>query len=135
MSDVPTATGVLDALHALGIGLAIDDFGTGYSSLSYLTRFPVDSLKVDGSFVAALGRSGNDLAVVTAITNMAHALGLCVVAEGVETEAQLATLRELGCDLAQGYHLGRPSAPEAVEKLATAANAAGRGGSGQELAA
>ena len=88
--------------------LAIDDFGTGGSSLTYLRRFPFDELKIHDMFVEGLGRSAADDAIVAATIDMAHALGMIVAAEGVETEEQRARLRELGCDRAQGYHLGPP---------------------------
>ena len=93
--------------------LAIDDFGTGGSSLTYLRRFPFDELKIDGMFVAGLGRSAADDAIVAATIDMAHALGMIVAAEGVETEAQRVRLVELGCDRGQGYHLGGPEAGDA----------------------
>ncbi len=88
--------------------LAIDDFGTGGSSLTYLRRFPFDELKLDRTFIEGLGRSAADDAIVAATIDMAHALGMIVAAEGVETEEQLLRLRELGCDRAQGYHLAAP---------------------------
>ena len=97
--------------------LAIDDFGTGYSSLSYLKRFPVDTLKVDRAFVAGLGREGEDTAIVRAVLGLAATLGLRVTAEGVETGGQLAQLRALDCDLAQGYYFARPTAWAEVEPL------------------
>lgn len=96
-------------LRGLGINLAIDDFGTGWSSLTYLRQFPVTSLKVDRSFVAGLVNDSGDRAIVTAVIRLGQALDLTTVAEGVETEEQLEALRELGCEQAQGYHLGRPS--------------------------
>jgi diguanylate cyclase len=92
----------------LGVRVAIDDFGTGYSSLSYLERFPVDSLKVDRSFIGSLGRDPGATVLVRAMIDLAHALGSRVIAEGVETDEQLRRVRELGCDLAQGYHFSRP---------------------------
>jgi diguanylate cyclase (GGDEF)-like protein len=100
----------LAALEALGVRLAIDDFGAGSSSLTYLRRFPFDELKIDGELVAGLGASAADTAIVAATIDMAHALGMVVTAEGVETEEQLTSLRELGCDRAQGYLLAVPEA-------------------------
>lgn len=91
-----------------GCRLAIDDFGTGYSSLAYLKRFPVGSVKIDRSFVAGLGRPGEDDAIVEAVTALARTLRLTAVGEGVESLRQLEALRRLGCDRAQGYHIGRP---------------------------
>lgn len=99
---------ILARLKALGVQIAIDDFGTGYSSLDYLRRFPIDELKIDRAFVAGLGRDGGDTTIVRAVVGLAHALGLVVVAEGVETSGQLRRLRELGCELGQGFFLGRP---------------------------
>jgi len=99
----------LDELHALGIHLAIDDFGIGYSSLSYLARLPFDSLKVDRSFVAGLGGPGHNSSIVTTMVELAHKLGLAVVAEGVETEAELVELRRAHCDQVQGFLLCRPA--------------------------
>lgn len=117
MDDVGEAVATLTALKALGVAISIDDFGTGYSSLAYLRRFPLDELKVDRSFVDGLGRDAEDTAIVAAVTAMAHALELNVVAEGVETAEQLDRLRLLGCDFAQGYHLARPQPAEGVGQL------------------
>jgi EAL domain-containing protein (putative c-di-GMP-specific phosphodiesterase class I) len=104
MKDIEEKCVLLNRLGDLGVGLAIDDFGTGYSSLSYLKRLPVDSIKIDGSFVRDIGTDPNDEAIIQAILAMAHSLQLSVVAEGVETAAQLQALRELGCDEYQGFH-------------------------------
>ena len=98
----------LEALRTLGVRLGLDDFGTGYASLSYLRRLPVDFLKIDRSFVAGLGTGSDDAAIVNAIVGLAHALGLQVVAEGVESPAQQRALEEIGCDYGQGWHFGRP---------------------------
>jgi EAL domain-containing protein (putative c-di-GMP-specific phosphodiesterase class I) len=87
----------------------LDDFGTGYSSFQHLKDFPIDTIKIDRSFVANLGRSSQDAAIVASVVSMASALGLGVVAEGVENETQAQLLRELGCPLAQGYHFGAPA--------------------------
>jgi diguanylate cyclase (GGDEF)-like protein len=108
MRDAGAALGVLSALKDLGVLLAIDDFGTGYSSLSYLQHFPLDLLKVDRSFVADLGISDEADEIVAAVVKLAHALGLQVVAEGVETSEQLELLRSFDCDLAQGFLFSRP---------------------------
>jgi diguanylate cyclase (GGDEF)-like protein/PAS domain S-box-containing protein len=116
MNDAVTALGVLRALKDLGVTLAIDDFGTGYSSLSYLRRFPLDIVKIDKSFVDELGAAPEGSEIVAAVINLAHALGLQVVAEGVESERQLEVLRRLRCDFAQGYLFSRPvPAHELVE--------------------
>jgi len=108
MADTSTAQSVLGALRRLGVRIALDDFGTGYSSLSYLHRFPIDCLKVDKSFVDGLGSSDGDASVISGIVGLASALGLTVVAEGVETAVQADLLAELGCEMAQGFFFGRP---------------------------
>jgi EAL domain-containing protein (putative c-di-GMP-specific phosphodiesterase class I) len=105
---VGRAAAALRGLKDLGVRLAVDDFGTGYSSLSQLKRLPVDVLKIDRSFVSGLGRDAGDRAIVSAVVTLARDMGLEVVAEGVESEDQLRILRELGCDLAQGYYFARP---------------------------
>jgi EAL domain-containing protein (putative c-di-GMP-specific phosphodiesterase class I) len=107
----------LDHIAALGVGIAIDDFGTGYSGLAYLKRLPIDTVKIDQSFVRDLTVDPDDAAIVTAIVAMSKSLGVDVVAEGVETEEQLAELKALGCHRAQGYLLARPMNAAAVMKL------------------
>jgi EAL domain-containing protein (putative c-di-GMP-specific phosphodiesterase class I) len=97
------------------VRIALDDFGTGYSSLNYLRRFDVDVLKIDRSFVQSIGLRPADDAIVEAIVAMAHALGLRVTAEGVETHEQLARVRELGCEAVQGFLLARPAPPDEIE--------------------
>jgi diguanylate cyclase (GGDEF)-like protein len=114
--DGPTVA-VLLRLKELGVRLLIDDFGTGYSSLGYLKRFQVDGLKVDRSFVQSLGTDPKDSSIVASVVNLAHGLGLSAVAEGVETAQQLAELRRLGCDLAQGYFFSPPRPAEAIDDL------------------
>jgi diguanylate cyclase (GGDEF)-like protein len=108
MEEAEATIETLLSLKSLGVRLSVDDFGTGYSSLSYLRRFPVDALKIDRSFVQGLTMGTGDTAIVTAVIGLANALGLNVVAEGVEDAAQLRELSNLGCDAAQGYLLGRP---------------------------
>jgi EAL domain-containing protein (putative c-di-GMP-specific phosphodiesterase class I) len=105
----PAIVSNLERLHNLGVRLVLDDFGTGYSSFQHLKDFPIDTLKIDRSFVANLGRSSQDAAIVASVVSMASALGLGVVAEGVETETQAQLLRELGCPMAQGFHFGAPA--------------------------
>jgi diguanylate cyclase (GGDEF)-like protein/PAS domain S-box-containing protein len=114
MADADRAARVLGELHAMGVKIAIDDFGTGYSSLSYLKRFPAQTVKIDRSFIRGLPQDGDDAAITQAVIAMAHSLKLCVVAEGVETAEQLATLQRMGCDEAQGFLLGRPVEADAM---------------------
>jgi diguanylate cyclase (GGDEF)-like protein len=108
MEDADAGVGAAKSLKALGVRLGIDDFGTGYSSLGYLRRFPVDEVKLDQTFVTRLGASSEDSAIAAAIVNLGHALGLDVIAEGVETQSQLSALRALGVDSAQGYLFAPP---------------------------
>jgi diguanylate cyclase (GGDEF)-like protein/PAS domain S-box-containing protein len=108
MGDASQATRILESLKALGVRLSVDDFGTGYSSLSYLKRFPIDTVKIDRSFVDGLGEDPADSAIVAAIVGVANALKLETIAEGVETSLELEELIELGCTYAQGYLFARP---------------------------
>jgi len=108
LADVKSASAALRELRSLGLHLAVDDFGTGYSSLTYLRRFPVESIKIDRSFVSGLGLEADDTSIVGAVVQLGHALGLNVVAEGVESPLQLEHLRRLACDRAQGYLFSRP---------------------------
>ncbi|QIN77579.1 EAL domain-containing protein [Rubrobacter marinus] len=120
MDDAPATANIFRELKDLGVRLSIDDFGTGYSSLAYLRRFPVDYLKVDRSFVGNIGRTGEsseDVVIVGGIVSLARDLGLRVVAEGVETAEQLARLREMGSDLAQGFYFSRPLPEGAMDEL------------------
>jgi diguanylate cyclase (GGDEF)-like protein len=112
MSDPEHALPVLRGLHGLGVRIAVDDFGTGYSSLAYLRRLPVDEVKIDKSFVVGLASDLGDLAVVRAIIELGHSLGLTVVAEGVEQDATRDQLVEMGCDIVQGYLISRPLGPD-----------------------
>lgn len=117
MADAEAAVVMLHELRALGVRLAIDDFGTGYSSLSYLKRFPVDTLKVDRSFIEGLGHDRQDAAIMRSIVALAHSLSLDVTAEGVETITQWEQVRLLGCDSVQGYLLAWPQAADAAGEL------------------
>jgi EAL domain-containing protein (putative c-di-GMP-specific phosphodiesterase class I) len=111
---------VLGRLRDLGIRIGIDDFGTGYSSLSNLKNFPIDTLKIDQSFVRDLTTDANDAAIATTVIAMAHSLNLKVIAEGVETDEQLAFLRERGCHEIQGYLISKPVPAAALKKLLAA---------------
>jgi diguanylate cyclase (GGDEF)-like protein len=117
VSDAPRALMVLNDLKALGVKLALDDFGTGYSSLSYLLEFPVDIVKIDQIFVAGLGQNGANQSIVSAIIQLAHGLGLTVVAEGVETVEQYRALLELGSDSCQGFYFARPMSGGNIDAL------------------
>jgi diguanylate cyclase (GGDEF)-like protein/PAS domain S-box-containing protein len=114
MADPARSLDVLTRLHELGVTVSIDDFGTGYSSLAYLQKLPVDSLKIDRSFVAAMGQTGDARAIVSAIIALAHTVGLKVTAEGIEDEATMQRLAALECDVAQGYYVSRPLPQEAA---------------------
>ncbi len=117
MEDGEGTSAVLREFEQLGVTLAIDDFGTGYSSLGALRHFPVNTLKIDRSFVDGLGAESDDSVIVSGVVGLAHGLGLCVVAEGVETIDQLERLRELGCDLGQGYYFSWPLPADEVEQF------------------
>jgi EAL domain-containing protein (putative c-di-GMP-specific phosphodiesterase class I) len=117
MTDILSVSDVLGALQALHVGLKLDDFGTGYSSLSYLRTLHFDSLKIDPSFVRRVATDRETRAIVATIVNLAHTLHMNVVAEGIETEDQLAVLIDLGCDTGQGFLFSRPLPAEAAEKL------------------
>ena len=108
LHDLPQVLDRLEALRHLGVRLALDDFGTGYSTLAWLQALPVDTLKVDKSFVDTITRAGRHAVIATALIQVADGLGLHAVAEGVETAEQAAELHRLGYRLAQGYHFGRP---------------------------
>jgi diguanylate cyclase (GGDEF)-like protein len=118
MDQPERALATLEDLAAVGVGLSVDDFGTGYSSLAYLQRLPVDELKIDRSFVLGLGESPSDGEIVRSTVGLGHNLGLSIVAEGVEDEASLTFLREVGCDLAQGFHIARPMAADLLAEWA-----------------
>jgi EAL domain-containing protein (putative c-di-GMP-specific phosphodiesterase class I) len=105
----------LTLLREAGVKVGLDDFGTGYSSLSYLRMFPLDFVKVDRSFVHELAAGGTEHAIVSSIIELSHALGMAVVAEGVETVGQLEQLRRLGCDRAQGFLFAHASSPGDIE--------------------
>ena len=117
MGDIEAANETVHRLHDLGVGLAIDDFGTGYSSLSYLKKFPIDTVKVDRSFVMDIPESSDDKAITSAVIAMAHRLNMQVVAEGVETKDQLDFLLREGCDFAQGYLFSKPRSLASVTPM------------------
>jgi len=114
MENAETAVQLLRRLKALGVQLSIDDFGTGYSSLGYLHRFPVNTLKIDRSFVGRIGEAAENIEIVRTIISLAENMGMEVVAEGVETLSQLAQLRKLNCQYGQGYLFSRPVDAESV---------------------
>jgi diguanylate cyclase (GGDEF)-like protein len=117
MRDAAAARAALEELKPLGVRVAIDDFGTGYASLSQLQLMPVDILKIDRSFVAALGDGGQSRELLQAILGVGEALSLTVVAEGIEERGQMTTLEEMGCAMAQGFLMGRPDTPETIERM------------------
>ncbi|MEA2321008.1 MAG: hypothetical protein QOD81_858 [Solirubrobacteraceae bacterium] len=117
LDDSDRCVAALQALRDLGVGVALDDFGTGYCSLSYLRRLPIDGLKIDRSFVRGLGHEADDDSIVASVIDLARSLGVAVTAEGVETEEQLARLREGGCDTMQGFLFARPGPAAAVAAL------------------
>src|SRR6202035_2824123 len=108
----------LEALRALGVSIALDDFGTGYSSLSYLQKFPFSQIKIDRAFVGSLGTTGHAGAIIQSIVALGHALGMKVLAEGVETDEQRVLLRLAGCDEMQGFLFAKPRPAEAIDKVA-----------------
>ena len=120
MVDPGRALDVLTRLSALGVRIAIDDFGTGYSSLGYLKRLPVDEVKIDKSFVLGMDQDAKDSTIVRSVIALAHAMGLAVVAEGIETGDALALLRSLSCDVAQGYYFSRPLPQDEFTRWASA---------------
>ena len=130
MQDFELSIRKLSLLREAGIGIAIDDFGTGYSSLRLLDRLPVDTLKIDRSFVQNIGDTPSALTLVSTVVSLARAFDMHTVAEGVETREQLRLLREMRCDQAQGYLFGRPTpadaVPVAIARLARAQNSPGR---------
>lgn len=125
MADVQHSIASLKAIRALGVSIAIDDFGTGFSSLSYLAKLPVDTLKIDRSFVIDMTAEPEGLALVSTIINLAHSIKLKVVAEGVETEEQARLLRLLSCDEMQGFLFSKPVPSEIFETRFLASPAAG----------
>jgi EAL domain-containing protein (putative c-di-GMP-specific phosphodiesterase class I) len=117
MRDIEDSIRKLSVLRGMGIHISIDDFGTGYSSLSYMTRLPIDTLKIDRSFVIGLAESGDSATVASGIIALAHSLKLGVIAEGVETREQAERLLTMGCDEVQGYLYSKPVPVEAFEAL------------------
>jgi EAL domain-containing protein (putative c-di-GMP-specific phosphodiesterase class I) len=115
LTDTKKALKHFRAFKSLGLTISLDDFGTGYSSLGYLKHFPIDTVKIDKAFVHDLTRNADDSAIAQAIISMAHVLKMQVIAEGVETQEQVAQLRKLNCDEIQGYWLCRPIAVDALD--------------------
>jgi EAL domain-containing protein (putative c-di-GMP-specific phosphodiesterase class I) len=117
MKRAQSTESILKTLRERGVHLAVDDFGTGYSSLSYLRKFPIDALKIDQSFVRQIATAPNETTIVTAVISMGRSLNLRVVAEGVETQEELAFLQAHECDEAQGYYFSRPVAAQQFAEL------------------
>jgi EAL domain-containing protein (putative c-di-GMP-specific phosphodiesterase class I) len=117
MQRAESTSSVLRSLKSIGVRLAVDDFGTGYSSLSYLKKFPIDSLKIDRSFVRDIAAHTDEATIVSAVITMAKSLKKCVIAEGVETEDQIKFLQAYGCDEAQGFYFSRPVAAKHFAEL------------------
>jgi diguanylate cyclase (GGDEF)-like protein len=117
MADPEHARELLEELDRLGVRISIDDFGTGYSSLTYLKKLPVNEIKIDKSFVMNMSNSENDASIIRATVSLAHDLGLTVVAEGVENQASQDALKQMGCEIAQGYHICKPAPAEEITKL------------------
>jgi diguanylate cyclase len=126
MEEADSPATVVDTFQEHGLTLVLDDFGTGYSSLSRLKRFPLDVLKIDRSFVAGIESNIDDRAIIMATIDMAHAVGMTVVGEGVENREQAESLRAFGCDRAQGYLYARPQPAEAITNLLAAAQRGGQ---------
>ena len=131
MGEYEPAAGILTKLNGLGVKMRLDDFGTGYSSLSHLRGLPIDGFKIDRSFVSTLDRGTGDTAIVSTVAAMGKALGLTVVAEGVETSEQAEAVHMLGCDMAQGYHYAEPITADALSELLDLAAERRRTGSGE----
>jgi EAL domain-containing protein (putative c-di-GMP-specific phosphodiesterase class I) len=117
MENIERASSLLEEFRQRGIHISIDDFGTGYSSLNYLKRLPIDTLKIDQSFIRNIQKDKNDKIIVNTIIAMAHGLEFSVIAEGVENSYQRDYLKEMGCDIFQGYHFGRPLSADTFEQL------------------
>jgi EAL domain-containing protein (putative c-di-GMP-specific phosphodiesterase class I) len=117
LNDTEQTMAALNEIKATGVHFAMDDFGTGYSSLSYIRKFQFNKIKIDQSFVRGMGDDPESLAIVRAVVNLCHDLGMGTTAEGVETPLQAETLRVLGCGLAQGYLFGKPMPAEATYAL------------------
>jgi EAL domain-containing protein (putative c-di-GMP-specific phosphodiesterase class I) len=124
MGDAQRSAVALAQLKAIGVHLSIDDFGTGYSSLSRLQSFPVDTLKIDRSFISGMGSDPETHEIVRIIVLLAHNFGLSVVAEGIENQQQMEMLKHLGCELGQGYLFSRPGEADTIEQLLASQNVA-----------